>query len=315
MAKTSIEKKSKRTGFSVVIVPRYGGCARQFKLSRFVIFALITAFLLICSTVVVLASQNVRLRQNVAQYKGMRLDQIVRLQSVQLDAANETITKSNNEVAALKKYVSYLGKLDSQVRKTLGIGNIDVSLTSILKTTSAPSLTASRSLSTNAKELAASVQQTEQEAQDREKTLIVLQNAAEKYNSMVAETPSVWPLYGLITSPFGWRSNPFGGSGGEYHEGLDIAAPYGTPIRATADGKVEQSGWNGSYGISITIYHRDGIETLYGHMSRTAVAAGVHVTKGQVIGYVGATGRATGCHCHYQVMIHGTPVNPMSYLN
>jgi murein DD-endopeptidase MepM/ murein hydrolase activator NlpD len=131
----------------------------------------------------------------------------------------------------------------------------------------------------------------------------------------LAETPSIWPLYGLITSPYGWRSNPFGGSGAEFHNGVDIAAPYGTAIRATADGKVEQAGWNGSYGISVTIYHRDGIETLYGHMSRTIVSAGQTVKKGQVIGYEGATGRATGPHVHYQVNVNGSSVNPMTYLN
>lgn len=315
MTKASIEKKNKRTGFSVVVVPRYEGCAHQFKLSRLAICCIIIVFIVFISGFTVLAVQNTSLRKSVAQYNGMRLDQIVRLQATQLDAANDTITKSNSEVAALKQYVSYLGKLDSQVRKTLGIGSINTSLASILKTTSTPTLSVSRTLASNAKQLGASLLVTEKEAQAREKTLVVLQDAAEKYNSMVAETPSAWPLYGLITSPFGWRSNPFGGSGGEYHNGVDIAAPYGTPIRATADGKVEQAGWNGDYGISVTLYHRDGIETLYGHMSRLAVSAGTHVRKGQVVGYEGATGRATGPHCHYQVMINGTVVNPMPYLD
>jgi murein DD-endopeptidase MepM/ murein hydrolase activator NlpD len=155
----------------------------------------------------------------------------------------------------------------------------------------------------------------QKEAQNREKNLIVLQDAASKYNSMLAETPSIWPLYGLITSTFGWRSNPFGVSGSEVHDGVDIAAPYGTAIRATADGTVEQAGWNGTYGISVTLYHRNGIETLYGHMSRMAVAAGQNVKKGQVIGYEGLTGRTTGPHCHYQVIINGTAVDPMTYLN
>ena len=194
-------------------------------------------------------------------------------------------------------------------------GGTTKSLASILKQTSTPTLSVSRGIATSAAELSASAAQLQEQAEDREKSLIVLQEAASRYNTMLAQTPSLWPVYGLITDGYGWRANPFGGRGGEFHDGLDIAAPYGTAVRATADGKVEQAGWNGSYGISVTLYHRDGIETLYGHMCRVAVSAGQTVKKGQVIGYEGSTGRATGAHCHYQVMINGTAVNPMTYLN
>ncbi|MHB8107435.1 MAG: M23 family metallopeptidase [Candidatus Cryosericum sp.] len=313
--KASVEKKSKRTGYSVVIVPQYEGCAHHFKVSRLAIYSVITAFVLFVSGFVFVLTQNVRLKNTVAQYNGMGLDQVVRLQATQLDAANEAISKNNTELAALKKYVTYLGTLDAKVRKTLGVGSASTSLASILKSTSTPTLSVSRGLAAGATQLSASTAVVQQEAADREKNLIVLQDAASKYNTMLAKTPSIWPLYGLITSNYGWRSNPFGGSSGEDHDGVDIAAPYGTAIRATADGKVEQTGWNGSYGISVTLYHRDGIETLYGHMSRTAVAVGQTVKKGQVIGYEGSTGRATGAHCHYQVIINGNAVNPMTYLD
>jgi len=313
--KTSVEKKSKRTCYSVVIVPQYEGRAHQFKVSRFVIYSVITAFVLFVSSFAVVLTQNVRLRNTVAQYTGMGLDQVVRLQSAQLDAANETISNNNTELAALRKYVAYLGTLDATVRKTLGVGGSSVSLASILKSSATPTLSVSRGLAAGATQLSTSTAVVQQEAQAREKNLIILQDAASKYNTMLAETPSLWPLYGLITSDYGWRSDPFGGSGSEFHDGVDIAAPYGTAIRATAEGKVEQSGWNGSYGISVTLYHRDGIETLYGHMCRTAVSAGQTVKKGQVIGYEGSTGRATGPHVHYEVMIHGSSVNPMTYLD
>jgi murein DD-endopeptidase MepM/ murein hydrolase activator NlpD len=313
--KASVEKKSKRTGYSVVIVPQYEGCARQFKVSRLVIYGVITAFVLFVSGFVYVVAQNSRLKNTVAQYNGMGLDQVVRLQATQLDAANEAISKSNTELAALQKYVAYLGTLDAKVRKTLGVGGNSVSLASILKSTATPTLTVSRGLAAGATQLSTSTAVVQKEAEAREKNLIILQDAASKYNSMLAQTPSLWPLYGLITSDYGWRSNPFGGSSGEFHDGVDISAPYGTPIRATADGKVEQAGWNGSYGISVMLYHRDGIETMYGHMSRTAVSAGQTVKKGQVIGYEGSTGRATGAHLHYEVIVHGSSVNPMTYLD
>jgi murein DD-endopeptidase MepM/ murein hydrolase activator NlpD len=313
--KASVEKKSKRTGYSVVIVPQYEGCARQFKVSRIAIYSVITAFVLFISGFAYVIAQNNRLKNAVAQYNGMGLDQVVRLQASQLDAANEAISKSNTELDALKTYVAYLGTLDAKVRKTLGVGGNSVSLASILKSTATPTLSVSRGLAAGATQLSTSAAVVQQEAEAREKNLIILQDAASKYNTMLAQTPSLWPLYGLITSGYGWRSNPFGGSSSEFHDGVDIAAPYGTAIRATADGKVEQSGWNGSYGISVTLYHRDGIETLYGHMCRTGVSVGQTVKKGQVIGYEGSTGRTTGAHVHYEVMVHGSSVNPMTYLD
>lgn len=312
--KASVEKKSKRTCYSVVIVPQYEGCAHQFKVSRLAIYSVITVFILFVSGFAYAIAQNTRLKNTVAQYDGRGLDQVVRLQATQLDAANEAISNSYTELTALKKYVDYLGTLDAKVRKTLGVGGNSVSLASILKSTATPTLSVSRGLGEAATQLLTSTAVVQKEAEAREKNLIILQDAASRYNNMLAETPSTWPLYGLITSTYGWRSNPFGGSGGEYHDGVDIAAPYGTAIRATADGRVELSGWNGSYGISVTLYHRNGIETLYGHMSRTAVLAGQTVKKGQVVGYEGSTGRATGAHCHYQIIINGNAVNPMTYL-
>jgi murein DD-endopeptidase MepM/ murein hydrolase activator NlpD len=254
--KASVEKKSKRTGYSVVIVPQYEGCARQFKVSRLVIYSAITAFVLFVSGFAYAIAQNVRLKNTVAQYNGMGLDQVIRLQATQLDAANEAISKSNTELDALKTYVAYLGTLDAKVRKTLGVGGNSVSLASILKSTATPTLSVSRGLAAGATQLSTSTAVVQQEAEAREKNLIVLQDAASKYNILLAQTPSLWPLYGLITSDYGWRSNPFGGSGGEFHDGVDIAAPYGTAIRATADGKVEQSGWNGSYAVP-SGWHRD----------------------------------------------------------
>lgn len=312
--KASVEKKSKRTCYSVVIVPQYEGCAHQFKVSRLAIYSVITVFILFVSGFAYAIVQNTRLKNTVAQYDGRGLDQVVRLQATQLDAANEAISNSYSELTALKKYVDYLGTLDAKVRKTLGVGGNSVSLASILKSTATPTLSVSRGLGEAATQLLTSTAVVQKEAEAREKNLILLQDAASRYNNMLAETPSIWPLYGLITSTYGWRSNPFGGSSGEYHDGVDIAAPYGTAIRATADGRVELSGWNGSYGISVTLYHRNGIETLYGHMSRTAVLAGQTVKKGQVIGYEGSTGRATGAHCHYQIIINGNAVSPMTYL-
>lgn len=129
----------------------------------------------------------------------------------------------------------------------------------------------------------------------------------------VAGAPSLWPVIGPITSSFGEREDPFNGEGA-FHSGVDISASFGEAVRATADGTVETASMASGYGREILMNHGNGIETLYGHLSGFAVTTGQQVSRGQVIGYVGMSGRSTGPHLHYEVRIHNTPVNPYRYL-
>jgi murein DD-endopeptidase MepM/ murein hydrolase activator NlpD len=129
------------------------------------------------------------------------------------------------------------------------------------------------------------------------------------------DAPSLWPVIGPVTSSFGQREDPVLGNGeGEFHTGVDISAPVGTPIRATADGTVKSAATENGYGREVIIDHGHGMETCYAHMSGFAVMAGETVVRGQVIGYVGLTGRTTGANLHYEVRIHNTPVNPHKYM-
>jgi murein DD-endopeptidase MepM/ murein hydrolase activator NlpD len=128
-----------------------------------------------------------------------------------------------------------------------------------------------------------------------------------------ADAPSLWPLEGRVTSSFGERQDPINGEGA-FHSGIDIAAAYGTPVRAAADGEVMRAGFGTGYGREIVIDHGHSVSTVYGHLSAMSVVAGDHVTLGQVIGYVGESGRSTGPHLHYEVRVHMVPVNPHKYL-
>ena len=122
--------------------------------------------------------------------------------------------------------------------------------------------------------------------------------------------PGVSPLSSsYITSGFGIRAHPILG-GYRLHAGLDLAAPYGSPVYATMDGYVAAAGWAGGYGLSVRLANGGAVETRYGHMSRLTVAAGSFVRKGELIGYVGSTGLSTGPHLHYEVRINGRPVDP-----
>jgi murein DD-endopeptidase MepM/ murein hydrolase activator NlpD len=132
---------------------------------------------------------------------------------------------------------------------------------------------------------------------------------------LAIDAPSLWPVMGPIRSSFGEREDPITGNGeGEFHTGIDIAAPVGTPIRATADGTVRSAAMESGYGREVIIDHGHEIETCYAHMSGFTVIAGQTVVRGQVVGYVGVSGRTTGPHLHYEVRIHNTPVNPHKYM-
>lgn len=121
----------------------------------------------------------------------------------------------------------------------------------------------------------------------------------------------IWPVYGRVTSNFGYRSI-FGTY--SYHSGIDIAVPYGTAVKASDGGTVTFSGYKGSYGYLVIIDHGNGKQTYYGHNSSLSVSAGDKVYQGQVIAKAGSTGRSTGSHCHFEIKINGTSVNPRSYL-
>lgn len=127
--------------------------------------------------------------------------------------------------------------------------------------------------------------------------------------------PSRVPLANLtMTSGYGMRTHPVLGRR-RAHKGIDLAAPVGTPIYATADGLVSRASWFGGYGLFVSIEHGGQIETRYGHMSRLNVADGQRVHKGDIIGFVGTTGRSTGPHLHYEVRVSGEAVNPVPYMH
>ncbi len=134
----------------------------------------------------------------------------------------------------------------------------------------------------------------------------------EKRTSLLS-TPSIWPVEGYVSSNFGMRKSPFG-RGRAFHKGIDIGQRRGTPVVATASGKVKQSGWDGAYGISVEIDHGIGIVTKYAHMQKSMVKVGQWLQRGEVLGLVGSTGRSTGPHLHYEVQVGGVPVNPMRYI-
>ena len=135
----------------------------------------------------------------------------------------------------------------------------------------------------------------------------------ERRNALADATPSMWPAHGWVTSRMGSRQDPVSG-GDDYHAGLDIAGEKGQPIYATATGRVAQAGYQGGYGNLVVVDHGFGLETKYGHLSSFTVKPGQSVKRGDVIGRLGATGRATGYHLHYEIRANGRLLNPLQLL-
>ena len=145
--------------------------------------------------------------------------------------------------------------------------------------------------------------------------LSLLNEAADSATPFLQVCPTIWPVSGRVTSGFGVRSNPFGGSALEGHTGLDIKCSTGTKVAATGSGVVTFSGWKGGYGNIVIVNHGYGIETYYAHNSELLTEVGDKVVRGDIIALSGNTGRSTGPHCHYEVRVNDVPQNSWNYLD
>ena len=149
--------------------------------------------------------------------------------------------------------------------------------------------------------------------QGLESRLRYVRHDVEQQEAARRATPSIWPAHGWLTGTFGGRADPFTGERG-FHQGIDISTEKGSPVIATADGTVETAAYSGDYGNLIVLRHDFGLSTRYAHLSAFKVKPGQSVKRGDVIGYVGSTGRSTGAHLHYEILVNGRLLNPLKLL-
>lgn len=149
--------------------------------------------------------------------------------------------------------------------------------------------------------------------QGLEYRLSYVRRDVERQEALAAATPSIWPTYGWLTGTFGGRPDPFTGEPA-FHQGLDISTEKGRAVYATADATVESASYTGDYGNLIVLRHDFGLATRYGHLSKFSVRPGAAVRRGDIIGYVGSTGRSTGAHLHYEIVANGKLINPLKLL-
>jgi len=158
------------------------------------------------------------------------------------------------------------------------------------------------------------VDQLSKDAVEQKSSFNELFRFLKRQKSILAATPTIWPVQGWVTSEFGYRSSPLSGAR-EFHKGIDIATRMGVHVVAPADGLVSEISYDRDVGHMVKINHGYGITSWYGHLLRTAVKQGTMVQRGDLIGYVGNSGRSTGSHVHYSVTLNGIYVNPRKYLN
>src|SRR5262245_40262 len=297
------------TRYTILLANRKTGAVRRFTLSRRLIVA-VGGTALVLPLLVGMGSGGA----SQAELEMLRsANESLRVENDSYRAATGELTE---QISSIQTALSQLGdqtELDPATRqaisrlpavvKSRAAGGSDVALASSANAAAAATKPVPEGTFGILKDLLGSL----------ESRLASVRSQVESQQALGRATPSTWPIIGWLTSVYGNRKDPFTGQP-DFHTGLDISAEYGTPIKATADGVVESAGYNGNYGNSVVLDHGYGIGTRFGHMSRIAVRPGQKVLRGEIVGYVGATGRATSTHLHYEILLNGSPINPLRFL-
>lgn len=226
------------------------------------------------------------------------------------------------QLKSSREMMDEVKEMDRQLRTLLSLGSRDAIIQAAEAPAGGPSLMDEAQLAqalesrvgeASFQDISLHIAALRQEAEARLQSFREVQAKIEEERRVFRCTPNVWPASGYLTSHFGIRLSPFSGVE-ESHKGMDIAAPAGTPIRATADGIVQLAGWAGGYGKVVVLDHGYGYSTRYGHNRQVMVKRGDRVKRGQIIALMGQTGSATGPHCHYEVWHRGRAVNPKRFM-
>ena len=284
--------------YTLLITPGAHGKVRKFQLPFYVVPVVLALSIVGIVMLAGLATSYARMLIKVSNYNTVRSEQ---------EALKQQFHTLENKVSRANVKLNSLQTLAAEVAVTYGFGNgrrqqITPDLLNLARQSSAadgdPSLYALNAIKT-----------------------VSLNSVSGRFSpstfpGMIDDPnaiPSIWPVHGRLTAGFGQRMDPFSGEAA-FHPGVDIADAVGTDVVATGDGLVIEAEPDAGYGRSILIDHGDGITTRYAHLSRIFVVVGEQVKQDEIIGAIGMSGRTTGPHLHYEVRIHGTPVNPGRFL-
>jgi murein DD-endopeptidase MepM/ murein hydrolase activator NlpD len=296
--------------YTFLIIPKRKSSAKRLTLSNKVLKGV--AF---CIMAVILASMYtyydyIRIKRDKIELE--RLRRQTTEQKVQIDDLAEKVNNfamRMEELSQLDKNIRTMANVEDKRYKgqILGIGGSINDETKIKSHAETDQRMVIAKIDQN-------VEQLSKDAVEQKNSFNELFKFLKKQKSILAATPSIWPVQGWVTSEFGFRASPIGGSR-EFHKGIDIATRMGVHVVAPADGLVSEISYDRDVGHMIKIDHGYGMSSWYGHLLRTAAKQGNMVKRGDILGYVGNSGRSTGSHLHYSVILNGIPVNPRKYLN
>jgi len=289
--------------YTLIVVPHASPRLRKLKLAARVLHVLTGVGVLCFFVAVALGFSYIKMAFKAADYDKLQAENTdLKIQKRNLEVAAVKLGEKISNIENLFQQIQTLVDSDSQKRskanvRAVGGSKIDYPTAELLG-------------SPNLKD---DIDLLRDRTAEMENQLTLFQKVAEKKATIRRSTPTIWPVKGNLTSQYGNRADPFNGEG-EVHLGVDIAALFGTQVRAPADGKVIYAQRKAAYGNLIIVDHGYGFTTRLGHLSQFAVKTGQRVRKNDVIGYVGTSGRSTAPHLHYEVRINDRPVNPKNYL-
>jgi len=272
--------------FILVLAHSLRGKLRRIRVPLKVVYAVMALALLGCISILGFVSSYARMAWKVANYNALRSE--VEALRTRYQRLQKVTNQTNQQMASLEMFASEVSIAYGIKQKLEGPAGI----------ASEGRLLPTYSDSVAAYRVLRSYHSPEN-------------NFARRFHTNVQ--PSIWPVEGRLMGGYGERTDPFSGEGA-MHTGVDISAPTGTLVRATADGIVTFAAWSSGYGQLVIVSHGGGYETYYAHLSRFGVVDGQEVRRGDQVGAVGSTGRVTAPHLHYEVRIGGAPVNPHTYL-
>ncbi|MBP7139579.1 MAG: M23 family metallopeptidase [Caldisericia bacterium] len=305
--------KKKDKEISIIIVPNARGKVKILKIKNSYVYFLISILVvsLISLSYFFVDYSNLKNSLNILSSKNLYT--LSEVKDKQIEALDKKVTEQSAKIDAYIDYISYLSSLEVDIRKMAMIPGVPVNINDLIEEKRKDYSYTIESLAAKVQENETKFKALDSQAKNVETNLIVLREATKEYNNIIEHTPNIWPVVGPIMSDYGWRNHPIYRNL-EFHKGIDIDAVEGTPIRVTASGVVTKVGWNGGYGLMVEVFHREGVSTVYAHLSKILVSVGQEVKKGEIIGNVGMTGVATDPHVHYEVRINGSPVDPSTYL-
>jgi murein DD-endopeptidase MepM/ murein hydrolase activator NlpD len=296
--------------FTLMIIPRRKSAVTKISLSSTLIRGLLIVFILAVLLTLYMVYDYASIKRDKAELARLRIETVEQSQQLQelalkIDEFADRIEEFNQFDKKLRIVANYQITRDKKMLLGIGgSGNAKIKIKDLLDQDQVNLVSGMRK----------SISQLNEDANVMEKSFTELLNFLREQKSLLAATPSIWPVKGWVTSGFGSRKSPFS-SGGEFHGGIDIATRMGKEVIAPADGFVVELAPQAQDGNMIKVDHGHGIMTSYSHLSKFATKLGSRVKKGDILGYVGTTGRSTGYHLHYAVFLNKIPVNPRRYLN